>query len=215
MEEAARLIVNYLYDEFVEDDGERSAVLVRLYKTHPFGDLPSDLRRFAESRSESPLTGETRCLTLLATVGALPEWSDRRNSRDHKAIPLPTESMVEQFPMISQLIRQFGIEVGTVLGPTPELARELSNRTYDAFHVEDAAGSPFIPAQDFVAQHGIQSAVGFGGILLTGDLYATVIFSRCRISRDAADWIRLLALSMRVPLVRFGRGQVFDETARA
>ncbi len=75
------------------------------------------------------------------------------------------------------------------------------------FHVPTAAGSPYLPGQDFVEQHQIASAVGFGGIMLSGDFFAVVLFSRVPISEPVARTIKILAQPIRVrflPLLRLG-----------
>jgi hypothetical protein len=163
-----------------------------------------------------PVDADVRCLTLLGTAGEVDAWNDRRRSQGHQAIPLPSEHVVEQLPMVLQLITQLGIEVGDVIRPVPEVIRELSQRTYDVFHVEHAQGSPHLPAQEeFVVPRGIASALGFGGMLYTGDLYAVVLFSRTHVPATAAQLLKILSLPVRVPLLAH-LGRVFDaEPARA
>jgi hypothetical protein len=216
MEAAARRIVRYLYDELGDGRGDRACALVRLYKTHRFGALEPSLQAFARELLDDEPDPDLRCLTLLASVGDEVDWCDRRRSRAHKTIPLPTEELVERLPMVSQLIRQLGLDLSTVLRPSPEQLTELSQRTYDVFHVEDAQGSPHLPAQDeFVVPRGIASALGFGGMLYTGDLYAVVLFSRTHVPASAAQLLKILSLPVRVPLLAH-LGRVFDaEPARA
>jgi hypothetical protein len=197
MEAAAQRVAAHLYDVLRDDDGGRACALVRVYKTHRYGALPADLREFAGDG----LDPETRCLTLLGTAGDVPAWNDRRASQGHKAIPLVSEHAVEQLPMVLQLITQLGLDVSAVVRPDPTIARELSQRTYDVFHVLDAAASPHVPAKDFVEAHAIKSALGFGGLLYTGDFYAVVLFSKIPISADAAQMLKILSLPVRVPLL--------------
>mgnify|MGYP001795325353 CR=1 FL=1 len=114
-----------------------------------------------------------QCLTLMATGGESAAWNSRYLSREHRAIPLPTPEIIEKAPMISQLIKEFGLELGSVLQPSPEVVRELGGKRHGVFHVEDALGSPYIPAQqDFVERCGIQSVVGCGGRGVHGDVCA-------------------------------------------
>jgi hypothetical protein len=210
MEAAAGEITRYLYSELRDGAGGGAAALVRLYKTHPFGELPPDLQHFAREASATALAPEVRCLTLLATTGDLPEWNDRTLSAGHKTIPLPSEQMVLRLPMIAQLIIQLGLDIDVVIRPHEAPLRQLSQRTYDVFHVGSAAGSPYIPAQDFVANHGIRSAVGVGGMLHTGDFYAVVLFSKVAVTAPVAQALKLLALAIRIPLMRYLRGSVFE-----
>jgi hypothetical protein len=112
--------------------------------------------------------------------------------------------------MISQLIIQFGLEVSALIQPDPALLVDLEQRTYNVFHVPDAVGSPHIPAQQgFVIPFGIQSALGFGGMLPTGDLFAVILFSKVHVPRATAEMFKTLALSVKVAVVPFVGGVVF------
>lgn len=212
MEEAARAIVGVLHEELRDGrDGSPACALVRLYKTHAFGGLGPDLQAFARGVAGHDLAPDVRCLTLLATAGSEPEWNATASSRGHRAIPLTSEGMVERAPMILGLVTQFGLAPAQVVAPEPGEVGELALRTYEAFHVQEAPGSPLIPAQeDFVVPYGIRSALGFGGVLYTGDFYAVILFSRVEIDPAAARTLRVLALAVRVPLLAFARGPVFD-----
>ena len=200
MDEAAQRVARFLYDELPE------CALVRLYKTHRFGELPADLQRFIGT----PPAADVRCLTLLGTAGDEDAWNDRRRSEGHQAIPLPSEEVVRQLPMVLQLITQLGFDVETVMRPDPVLARRLSQRTYDIFHVADAESSPYVPAKDFVRSSGIRSALGFGGMLYTGDFYAVVLFAKTPVSADTAQLLKILALPVRVPLLAHLRNVFSD-----
>jgi hypothetical protein len=200
MEGAAQEVARYLYDQL------HGCALVRFYKTHRFGDLPRDVQDFVGT---SP-GADVRCLTLLGTAGDDPAWNDRRRSEGHQAIPLPSEDVVRQLPMVLQLITQLGLDVKSVMRPDPEHARALAQRTYDVFHVPDATTSPYVPAKEFVRSHGIHSALGFGGMLYTGDFYAVVLFAKTPISVDTAQMLKILALPVRVPLLAHLRNVFAD-----
>lgn len=81
----------------------------------------------------------------------------------------------------------------------------LEQTTFSAFLIENAAGSPYVPAQaEFVVPYHIRSAAGFGG-LVAGELFAVILFSKVAISRRTADLLAPLALSVKaavLPLVR-------------
>jgi hypothetical protein len=186
--------------------------LVRCYKTHPFRGLDAGLQRFARGllADEEPAPA-MRCLTLLATVGDEPAWNSRLRSRAHRAIPLPSPEIVEKAPMISQLVRQFGLDIAEVVRPSPDVVRELGGKSYGVFHVERAAGSPYIPAQeDFVEPYGVRSVVGFGGSLRTGDLFAIVLFARVPISAAAAERFRMIALEAKSAFFLFKESETFE-----
>lgn len=217
MEEAARRIVDRLYDTMLDGaTGEGAVALVRLFKTHPYGALPPEQREFADKLlAEQTPSPSMKCLTLLATRGQEPEWNDRRASRGHAAIPLPSEKMIGNAPMISQLIAQLGLDVSAILRPDPAMIIDLAQQTYNVFHVAEAKGSPYIPAQaDFVVPYGIRSVLGFGGMLPSGNLFATIMFTRTAVPRETADLFANIALAVKLAILPFDGGATFaDETA--
>lgn len=215
MEGVAREVVSYLYENLTDYGPEKKAcALVRLYKTHTYGELMPDLQRFADDvlghRAES---AQMKCLTLLATVGEKAEWNSRERSHGHKAIPLPTTDFVSKMPMIARLISQFGLDINAVIRPDPNLLADLERRTYNAFHVPEAVGSPYIPAQkDFVLAYKVRSVLGFGGILGPGDLYAVILFSKVAIDRNTCELFSTVALDLKLCLQPFIR-KVFAAAA--
>ena len=212
LEEVANRIVRYLFEQFTDKQtGEKSCVLVRFFKTHPFQGLDSRLcdvaRRMLGSIPERP---DMKCLTLLATAGMRPQWNSRQQSVGHQAIPLASPEMVIRFPMISQLVQQFGLQLSTVLQPAPELLVDVHQRTFNVFHVEQAVGSTFVPAQnEFVVPLGVQSVLGFGGMLPSGNLFAVILFSRVYIPRKTADLFKTLSLSVKAALLPQAESTVF------
>jgi hypothetical protein len=204
MEHSAQLTIDYLWAQLEVEDESPALVLARFYKTHPYGRLPEDLRAFARGLLDEEPDPETRCLTLLATRGLEAAWNDRRGSEGHKAIPLLSVELVQRLPMVAGLIEQIGLDPADVVKPDKQRAAELARKNYDVFHVPEARGSSFVPAQDFVEGYGVVSAVGFGGVLFSGDFYAIVLFSRVPISAKIADRLRVLSLATRVSLMPFG-----------
>lgn len=206
MEEAAQKVTRYLYDHFRDKShhGNRSCVLVRFFKTHVYKRLSEELRDAAAAfqGSSASFSEDTKCLTLMATVGDEPAWNSRRSSKGHKCIPLASEAMVEQFPMISQLIRQLGLTITDVLRTTPEIINDLKQKNFGVFHIPAALNSPFVPAQkDFVVPYGIVSVLGFGGILPDGELFAVIIFARVTIPTPTAEMFRTIALNLKLGLL--------------
>lgn len=216
IEAAAQSMCDWLY-ESLEDSttGAPSSALVRCYKTHSYGELSTDLQGFARNAlKRRPTTPHVKCLTLLGTAGSRPEWNSRYRSIGHRAIPLETVEMVEQAPMVAQLIRQLGLDVSSVIAPTPEILRQIQGKSYGVFYVARAAGSPYIPAQaEFVLRDGIQSVLGFGGLLRNGDMMAIIIFSRVPISEETANRFRTLALDVRAALFSVGEIPTFKVEA--
>ena len=213
MESAARTLVTYFRETFKDKvTGKPECVLVRCFKTHSLSALPADLQLRGDQllKSNAERRDALPCLTLLATAGDEPDWNDRMRSTGHAVIPLESVEVVERAPMIAQLIQQMGLEIGAVLTPTKQLLLQADERAYGVFHVPDAEQSPFIPAQNFVQKNGVRSVLGFGGLLPSGELFAMIMFSRIHISRETADLFRTLALSVKLVLLPFTRGPVFD-----
>lgn len=212
MEEVASKIVRHLYENLGDKEtGEKACVLARFYKTHLYSDLDPGLQEFAQGiLGETPSSPGMRCLTLLATVGENSKWNSRANSAGHKAIPLPSEDFVAKIPMIARLISQLGLEVSAVLKPDPAIIMDLEEKTYGVFHVPEAVGSPYIPAQDeFVIPYGVRSVVGFGGILPSGELYAVILFAKVQIPRETAERFSALASSVKAAVAPFAGQAVF------
>ena len=55
----------------------------------------------------------------------------------------------------------------------------------------------------------MRSVIGFGGMLPSGNLYATILFSRARVPPEIAEMFKTLALSIRLGLLPFVGGSVF------
>jgi hypothetical protein len=209
VEEAAQAIVQHLYEQLRDGrDNSRICVLTRFFVTRDFGRLDA-----AQQASACQLMGETRaasnlrCLVLMGSAGQRTEWNDPKMSAAHRAIPLASAAMVQRSPMISQLVSQFGLEAEALIAPDPRLLVDLEQKSYNVFHVPEARNSPYVPAQgNFVVPYGIQSVVGFGGLLPSGNLFAVILFTRVPIPRDTADLFRPLALSVKLAILPFEPG---------
>ncbi len=212
-EASAQRVCRFLYDELRDADGERQCALVRCYKTHSFGSLEPELQSFARTAMGVQRPWSTmKCLTLMATVGESAAWNSRHLSRGHRAIPLPSPEIVEKAPMISQLIKEFGLELSSLLEPSPRVVRELAGKRHGVFHVEAALGSRYIPAQqEFVVRFAIRSVLGFGGILASGDLFAVILFATVHVSQGSADRFKTLALDVKSGLSRFNDTNIFNQ----
>jgi hypothetical protein len=212
MEEAAKRVVDYLYENLGNGDtNQKDFVLIRLFKTHSYRELNEEQQAFVRNvlgdGSEYP---DMKCLSLLASAGLEPEWNSRKTSKGHKAIPLPSETLVEKFPMIRQLVQQFGLEVNTVLQPDPDVVQDMSQKTYNVFYVPDAKGSQYVPAQeDFVIPYKIHTILGFGGMLPSGNLFAVIMFGKSMLKPSTVEMFKTLALSVKVSLLPFDGGVVF------
>lgn len=216
MEEAAGRIVNYLHDTLIDGrTGKPACSLVRFFKTHDYENLDNELKSFALNM----LGGSTpfpsmKCLTLLGTAGENQAWNSRGNSQGHKAIPLPSEEVVQQIPMLKNLIGQLGMSVRSVVKPDPELLLNIEQKTYNVFLVPEAEGSPYIPAQkEFVVPYGIKSVLGFGGILPSLDIFVIIMFLSTQISREKADLFTNLTMNIKLAVLPFEKA-VFAQSKK-
>ena len=205
MEAASETIVGFLYDQLRDDQESRALALVRLFKTHPFEALRPEQQQFARKMlDQGEIPDRMKCLTLLATRGDQPDWNSRHTSRGHAAIPLPSAKMVENAPMIAQLITQLGLEIGVVVKATPDTIVDLAQKNYNVFYIPEAKGSPYIPAQsEFVIPFRIRSVLGFGGMLPSGNLFAVIMFAKVAISRETADMFANVALAVKLAVLPF------------
>jgi PAS domain S-box-containing protein len=189
-------VVRFLHTHFLDDAGNRAFALVRLFETRFFHQLDAELRAAGAFPAARP---QTVCLTLVATAGDEPAWNDPTRSAGHRVIPLVSTGAVDRLPMIAQLLRQLGLDVAGVVAPSGDVV--LSDRLTGVFHVEEARGSPWIPAQEtFVVPFGLRSVVGFGDLLPDGRLFVVIAFSRAPVSREVACLLSHLSLSLKMAL---------------
>lgn len=215
MEEVANRMVSFIYKNCLDGrTGKPACVLVRAFKTHLYGNLTRELQESAHDMLKGvPIENTTKCLTLLATAGDEPQWNFRKGSTGHKAIPLIDEAFVKRAPMISQLLHQFGLEISAVIEPMPNLLVESEHKIQGTsiFHVPNALGSHHIPAQqEFVVRYGVQSVLGFGGLLPTEDLFAIIMFTRTQIPQETASLFKWVSAYSYMAAAAFDGEAVFD-----
>ena len=212
MEAASKIIIKYLYDNLVNcQTQERSCVLIRLFKTHSYGKLTSELQKYVQhTLNRTEINHDLKCLTLLATAGEKPEWNYRDKSLGHQAIPLVDEEAISKAPMISQLIKQLGVEPGVLIQPDPDLFVYLEEEIYQIFYVPNALCSPYIPAKkSFVAPFNIKSVLGCGGLLPSGDTFVVLMFLKAELPKATLDLLRHLTLNIKMAILPFDNNSIF------
>lgn len=212
MEDVAGRVVRSFYDELRDPAGEPCCALVRLFVTVPFGQLSGEQQSFARKLvPELDTQPRVKCLTLLASAGQEQRWNSRTTSAGHQALPLTSEESVGRSPMIAQLMRQLGVDLGHLLAGDTSLVVDAGQHSFNVFYVPRAAGSPHIPAQDeFVIPYSVQSVLGFGGLVPPGELFAMILFTRTPVPRNVADLFKTLALNIKVALLPFAETRVFS-----
>ena len=207
IEDVAQRLVRHLFSSLVRlETQDPACALVRLFETHPYSQLAPDLQALAVKHlGKTPPHSSTTCLTLLGSAGVVPGWNIPALSSRYRVIPLVSPEAVEQLPMFSQLFRQFGWSLPEPNGSVPNIVLDSGGeRTFGVFHVLKAEGSPFVPAQEeFVKKYGIQSVLGFGAPLPSGEMFAVILFSREIISENTAELFKTLALCAKSALLPY------------
>ncbi len=110
--------------------------------------------------------------------------------------------------MVSQLLQQLGVDLTSQTQPESDLPVDWAGHALDVFYVAEAKGSPYVPDQEsFVIPYGIESVLGFGGVLPSNEFFVVILFSRVRISRETVELLKPLAMSVESALLPFeGRG---------
>ncbi len=208
---AADRITRYLYTTLTTGpDEDPACVLVRLFKTHPYGRLSPELQALVDARlGDKPANPDMKCLTLLASTGAVEGWNNPAQSSRFRAIPLSGPDALATLPMFSQLFAQFHIDLPFLEQADSSVLIDPYATTFNTFHVPQALGSPYVPGQtEFVVPFGVQSVVGYGGLLPTGDMFAVILFANVPVSRDTADLFKTFALSTTLTLAPFDHAQL-------
>ena len=203
MEEAAQRVARFFYERLGDGASGPACVLARCYETHSLGALPERLRTFARDALPGvEPRDDTTCLTLMGTFGDLPEWRGRQVSRGHQAIPLVSEEVVGGLPMVAELTRSLGLETTALVRPSAALLLEHESRGFNVFHVADAGGSPFVPAQaGFVLPFGVRSVVGFGFVLPPAGIVAVILFTRVPVNGETAQLFKTIALGLKLAML--------------
>jgi two-component system NtrC family sensor kinase len=212
LEGASAQVARFFYDAFATSRIESAFVLVRCYLTQPLGALPPDLAKFARDvvRDQS-LDERTPCFTLLSSYGDAPDWRSRRNSKGHRVIPLSSEQVLRDRPMIARLLVSMGLEARDLLHPTPDFILDRNKRGFGVFYVEEARGSHYVPAQDFVITHEVRSVFGFGFLLPPANVFFVILFCRLRVTEEQANLFNILALNLKLALLPLSRAPVLEE----
>lgn len=214
VERFAQAVSERLHETFRDDRGIPQTALVRFYATTTLADLPPSEQEYIARRHDGELTGTSTCLALLGTAGSQPAWNARTRSADHLVLPLLDAAQVATMPMIAALLHQLGIDVDALTAGQPEVMLKSGDGTCRIFYVSDARHSPLVPAQGFVQEHGIRSAIGFGGALPTGEVFAAVMFCTVDVPLPSAELFETVALSVSLAALDMLPLPVFEDEPR-
>lgn len=205
-DEVADRLVRHLYTSLtMPQTGEPACALIRLFKTTSYEHLAPDLKVLADQRLGGTAGAPSMtCLTLSASAGMVPGWNDHTLSSRFRVIPLRTSEELDKLPMFSQLFRQLGVGLPDLARPNTSLLVDPGEHAFNVFHVPEAAGSPYVPAQEgFVEKYGVRSVLGFGAPLPDGQLFSIILFSQDVIPESTAQLFKPLALCAQTALAPY------------
>ena len=188
-EEAAQHYTTAMYGTFKD-----SIVLVRLFATVPYEQLPKQNQAFVDGLASSKGVGksihdQTLVLSLLGTSGEMRTWNDPKDSQGHVGIPLVSAAFIDAIPMMSRLLKQLGLGLDWIDSDDTDLVKHTIGSMTGVFFVPDATSEvdhqrrKIIAAQDFVKAHKVKTVFGFGGGYLGTSTFAVTIM----FLRDAID----------------------------
>ncbi|WP_053732379.1 SpoIIE family protein phosphatase [Nocardia sp. NRRL S-836] len=201
---AAAEVVERLRGHFTDEHGNSVVLSARLFSTRRFAELPEALQEVARRSEPDDAGPDTWCLVLEAGSGAQPA-QDAPAVRRTSGVLAPTSvEAAAAAPMAHALAAVLGLR------NTGGLALDAGERC-GVFLVPDADGSEHVPDQGFVRDHGVRSALAFGGALPDGGLFCVVLSVGVPIPQPTAEMFRAVAVSVRAGLLAHplaGRGEV-------
>lgn len=196
LEAAAQLYAEQVYASLAE-----SLVLLRVFATVRFGDLPESNREFVRGlmtrAGVSGISDETLVLSLLGSMGSEPAWCDRRRSVGHVGIPLLSADFIDEIPMIARMLVQLGVELDWIGRDDTAIVGKTFGFQSGVFYVPEAKsavdshGRKIIAAQEFVVKYGVETVFGVGGGYFGTPVFVTIIgFCRERIDEARVERLR-------------------------
>lgn len=191
--QAAQNLTDVLYAQY-----SQSIVLVRMFATIPFRDLPPANHAFVTNLAQAHdimhlMADDTPVLSLLGTHGARHAWNDRRKSVGHVGIPLASAAFVDRIPMMSRLLKEVGLSLDWIDSRDITIMLSALGRTAGVFHVQNATtavdqqGRKIIAAQDFVAANQVKTVFGLGGGYVTNRVFVVlIVFCREEVTKSQA-----------------------------
>lgn len=179
-EQASQFVVESLFNEFIQKNGESQLALVRIFRLTDVSDLPPDVHSKVD-------VDEKKVMALTGTWGVEKAWQHRSRSQGHQVIPISQIAIPEKIPMFQEILTQLGIDIERFYR-TKEIAVDRRKPYQGRFHIPDATSS-VIPAQaNFIDPYQIKSLVGFGGFMgLYGVLFLLYAFACVPVSAEAAE----------------------------
>lgn len=181
MESRAQTLAERLHADF-ETDGQPLFSLLRIFRFGPREDLSTELQAMA-------LSEDRYWLALMGTYGEEPDWRDRRKSAAHQVIPADSYAT----PMLRAAFQQLGLSFGEdIQSEVFRLNGVRDSVLGRSFYIDQAAGSVYVPDQEFVSRYNIQSVLGIGAPLENSTACLLIGFTSIPLSGDEAATFGLL-----------------------
>lgn len=218
-QETAQMLVERLYGRFSD-----SLVLLRLFMTIPYAELPEEDRRFVDGRGRDTNTshlinGATPIFTLLGSRGEMAAWNDRRASSHFRCIPLASTAFVSSLSMLSRQFESVGLDLGLIdVWETKVVSIGCADQYRGVLYIRDAGidrdvqGRMVVPKQEFVGANGVKSVFGFGsGYARHPTLVTLFAFTNETVERSAVEpFTNLLEAFISSTELLVGQGRFFE-----
>ena len=168
-QELAQAFVDTSYEHF-----STSLILLRLFSTAPYSVLSSQDRQLVDRKANDSetahlLNDRVPVLTLLGTRGRNDDWNERDKSQGFRCIPLISSKYVRSLSMLSMQFKNMNFDFSRFDNRDISVFDEGSaDRRSRMLYVKDARADRddqdrmVVPRQEFVAEYGVKTVLGFG-----------------------------------------------------
>ena len=208
MQESAQRVTEHLFDRLRGRASRSECALVSLHKTHQHRALPLDLH--AVVRDVDPtVEDEDLCLVRMSMA------SDERVSGTLGSTTPLTATTSHAQPVVAAMLSAMGVQLGSLPDPISVIKSGIHRRSIDAFVVPAFRESELLTGavRAELDSIGVQSAVGFGGWLPSGNLFMIFALGRVAIAERSARLLGSLAPSIRASLAPFTHRPFADRPA--
>ncbi|MGA3209048.1 MAG: hypothetical protein ABSE05_14670 [Syntrophales bacterium] len=224
VEKVAQAFIDIVYEHF-----QKSLLLLRLFSSLPYSALPTQDQQLVNKKANDSgtmhlLKDRTPILTLLATRGQKPDWNERDKSQGFRCIPLVSRKYGASLSMLSMQFKSMNFDFSqfddwNALIVKRGRADQYSGILYvrEAGTDKDDQNRMVVPRQEFVADYGVKTALGFGGGYTS---HPTIIilfaFTNEILSRPAAEpFTQLLEAYRSVSGKLIENGRIFAQPVTA
>ncbi|MCW6035424.1 HAMP domain-containing histidine kinase [Spirulina subsalsa FACHB-351] len=219
MEEVSQALVDCLALNLgVSQDHSSVCEWVQFWKTHLYGDLTPELQRALESQELGAGRGGVSTLTLRSNTPCLLLLSStqRLGNGGKKAIALHPDSasaspwfiLLEEAQLPRHLFLGSEITESHALSPQYNPVFQLGQDSLKAIASAGCSGGKMLDVQTL----NVQTIVGLWGVLPSGSCFVTLLGLRNTLAGEMLELFRPLALNIKVAILPFDRGTVFQTT---